>query len=288
MLQDLRQDDAFRKRCAKRLSAIMEQCGKKGLKLEPRWDATRTGEEKALTNLLRDMGRPLSANYTIGRRRLDKGYDKSNCRWVATAKALKSPFPVVSDKVPPIIRILGMDPGTVNNAFCKAVFDGKKKVMTSLELGFIQNPFRNLKEGPDDVGKTLVPQMEQGGIMFINELRVLMGGFKPHYIITERFQSRPGAGTKTSELVNMMHGMVFILAQQGGVAVRYPLASSWKNWCKTSFELEELYKWAHKTYKLPPHPVDALMMVAYELHRRGIVDKVSFVLAKRWIKMAMK
>lgn len=159
------------------------------------------------------------------------------------------------------MRILTLDPGKSNFAFCLAEVPELNRYTPPkvLATGFIENTIRKINndsviEFSDTIMEKLKSELTSGDSLFI-----------------ERYALRGGFGGKNStfniELMNLMIGIVVSVANTLGVSVTIVTASVWKKWCNKrgipDFP-KETRKRGNLRFGRTIHERDCLRMLIYQ------------------------
>ena len=139
---------------------------------------------------------------------------------------------------------LAIDPGTVQFAYC--VVKNNKVVKATMLL----NP---------------IHKMTDNDLLFIKEINEILDIYKPKEVIIERFLIRRFL-TPTVETVSYMIGIIRIICLNKKIEFKKITASTWKNALKKHFDLKEFYINNWKLYKLPPHPIDAMIINKFNIN----------------------
>jgi Holliday junction resolvasome RuvABC endonuclease subunit len=144
------------------------------------------------------------------------------------------------------LTVLGLDPGKDNHAFCVCQFDIetglKYKLVTT---GMIKCTIKEL------IGISAKEEAKK----YRRELQALVKKYDVDVIIAERFQNRGRMFGNSSELVNIMLGVLLNI----NVEVRLITASQWKNAFNKIYTLKDFYK----EVPLVAHRIDASLIGIY-------------------------
>lgn len=141
-------------------------------------------------------------------------------------------------------KVMSMDPGETN-FFYTITHD--QQVICS---GNFKKTFKKIEQKPINE--------------FVDEVWNIFNKHKPDVVVLERWMIRTFLA-KISETINRMIGVIDTNCSIRGIEYQNVTASSWKISIKKLLDLKELYKYAKKQHKLPPHAVDSMLINRYYL-----------------------
>lgn len=149
--------------------------------------------------------------------------------------------------------IISMDPGKENYSVAVQVIDEDKPSVEFVKL--LNFRIRDLKEKAD-------PPFEEQLKGFIKEITEILNTYNPTECSMERYQVRFRTMGCTTEVVNVMIGVVSSLCYERGITVKLVIAGEWKNHFNrvSPLPLEYVYK---SIKKLPPHIIDSGLIGLY-------------------------
>ena len=147
-----------------------------------------------------------------------------------------------------MLTILGIDPGTNNNAYSVVQIkpNMQYKILTH---GMFAKPLKGL------TGTSVLPRAKA----FDRELGKLRRTYDVDCVIAERFMTRGRGGGTTIEEVSAMLGIILNSGFRNACLIT---AAQWKNEINKKLVLDELYEFA-KRYGIPAHRVDATGIALY-------------------------
>lgn len=149
--------------------------------------------------------------------------------------------------------IISMDPGKENYSVAIQVIEDQEPKVEFVKL--LEYRIRDLKEKAE-------PPFQNQLELFTKEIEDILDKFNPVECSMERYQVRFRTMGCTTEVVNVMIGVVSSICQKRNIPVRLIIAGEWKNHfnrvCPLS--LNDIYKLVKK---LPPHVIDSGLIGLY-------------------------
>lgn len=148
------------------------------------------------------------------------------------------------------LTILAFDPGKINMGFCVIRYNGKRYKI--IKIGMFSQAINSL----------LQQQFAEQSKIFNAAIKKLIKQYQPDRIIAERFLNRGRFFGGTSELVGVMLGIIWGLANKYKIPLLLTTAAAWKNQFHrhTTFKLKQLYQ---QMKPLPPHCVDSGLIAVF-------------------------
>lgn len=173
---------------------------------------------------------------------------------------------------------LSMDPGVGNYAVTVFRYNQRTQKSKLLYCGMLENPIKNLTSTPvrnkkrrnkKDLERD-EPSFDVGYLLFRNEIEWLFDTFGITHVAAERFQSRGRFNSgDQGELISLMLGTVFTIANDRGALFYTTIAGVWKK----AFEkliganLQSVYDCGKMNHGIEPHPLDSTMIGMWHASR---------------------
>ena|ERR1700740_2501879 len=171
---------------------------------------------------------------------------------------------------------LGCDPGTASFGISVIRYNPETGGIKILYVTILDNPIKNLTETPvrpkNRRGKSTLerdePSFAIGARLFLDEIEWILDTFKITHIAGERFQSRGVTKGDVIEAVNIMLGIITLLAIKRGITFVTITAGVWKNaMARLGVDLTSAYEHGKVKYRIPAHLIDASLIALWHINR---------------------
>ena len=184
-------------------------------------------------------------------------YNINNEKWYLAAGGWrqftgKHPKPGFGDNHPPVIRVLGFDPGKVNFAWSVTdhIISNTNMVSCVVYSGLVPDMPISLKD-----------ELLAGFVKPSNFLYTKIGDYQPDSIIVERFMAQGLRVGTTIEISNIIAGI--LLSESMSLDIddfHMVTAVTWKNAFNRMLGHKDALKETYKVCAATPHQVDASLM----------------------------
>lgn len=151
------------------------------------------------------------------------------------------------------MKILSLDPGTVNFGFSATSFVNGKVTIT--RCGMIDETIKEIKDAAP---------LQHDALLYVRRIAWLLSKSKATHVGAERYVPRRQG--LSNESVNQMLGTCVSYAATLGIPCSLYLAATWKIRLKKVLDLEALYKECHP---IPDHVIDAVFIGLFTAEKLG-------------------